>query len=167
MLKNDDTNWSKVVRLVVLVSFCLKLDCKIKLKMLPDAEKDIHLYLPKFAICQGKLWTWIMQVHIAQNIQNRALEGVYAWNFIPGWNSSRNEIIPVCGEMSLTVDTFFPRWNFIPEWTHPCQKDRDEISSWNEKKKKRRGNTSSWDETLQWTYFYVIFDTSTQYAFQL
>ena len=42
------------------------------------------------------------------------LEGVYTWNFIPGWNSSRDEIIPVYGEMSLTVYTFLPRWNFIP-----------------------------------------------------
>ena len=34
---------------------------------------------------------------------------------------SRDEIIPVYGEMSLTVYTFLPRWNFILEWTHPCQ----------------------------------------------
>ena len=62
------------------------------------------------------------------------LEGVYTWNFIPGWNSSRAEIIPVYGEMSLTVYTFLPRWNFILAWTHPWQKDRDEISSQEEKK---------------------------------
>ena len=42
------------------------------------------------------------------------LEGVYTWKFIPGWNSSRDEIIPVDSEMSLTVYTFLPRWNFIP-----------------------------------------------------
>ena len=38
--------------------------------------------------------------------------------------------------MSLTVYTFLPRWNFIPGWTHPRQKDMDEISSRDEKKKK-------------------------------
>ena len=65
---------------------------------------------------------------------NKSLEGVFTRNFISGWNSSRNEVIPVYGEMSLTVYTFLARWNFIPEWTHPCLKERDEISSRNEKK---------------------------------
>ena len=58
----------------------------------------------------------------------------YTWHFIPGWNSSRDEIIPVYGEMSPTVYTFLPRWNFILGWTHPCQKDRNEISTQDEKK---------------------------------
>ena len=66
------------------------------------------------------------------------LEGVYTWNFIPGWNSSWAEIIPVYGEMSLTVYTFLPRWNFIPGW----------------KKEKRRVNTSSRDEILKWGCFF-------------
>ena len=67
-------------------------------------------------------------------------------------NSSRDEIIPVYVEISLTstVYTFFPRWDFIPGWTHPCQKDRDEILPWEEKKKKRRVNASSRDEVLKW-----------------
>ena len=56
---------------------------------------------------------------------------------------SRDEIIPVYGEMSLTVYTFLPRWNFILGWTHPFQKERNEISSRDEKKKKRHVNTSS------------------------
>ena len=51
--------------------------------------------------------------------------------------SFRDEIIPVYGQISFTVYTFLPRWNFIPGWTHPCQKDRDEISSRDEKKKKK------------------------------
>ena len=54
-----------------------------------------------------------------------------------GWNSSWVEIIPVYGEMSLTAHTFLSRWDFILGWTHPCQKDRDEILSWGEKKIKR------------------------------
>ena len=67
---------------------------------------------------------------------------------------SRDEIIPVYYEMSVTVYTFLPRWNFIPGWTHPCQKDRDEISSRDEKKKKRRVNTSSRDEILKSVCFF-------------
>ena len=54
----------------------------------------------------------------------------------------------------LTVCTFLSRWNFIPGWTHPCQKDTDEISSRDEKKKKRRVNTSSRDEILKWACFF-------------
>ena len=82
------------------------------------------------------------------------LESVYTWNFIPGWSSSWVEIILVCDEMSLTVYTFLPKWNFITEWTHPGMKDRDEISSRDEKKKKRRVNTSSRDEILKWACFF-------------
>ena len=69
--------------------------------------------------------------------------------FDPGINSSRDEIVPAYGEMSLTVYTFLPRWNFILGLTHPFQKDRDQISSRDEKKKKRRVNTSSRDEILK------------------
>ena len=76
-------------------------------------------------------------------------EGVYAWNFIPGWNSSQDEVILVYGEMSVTVYTFFPRLNFIPGWKtgmkfHPGMK----------KKKKRRVSTSSGDEILKWARFF-------------
>ena len=46
-----------------------------------------------------------------------------------------------------------PRWNFILGWTHPCQKDRQEISSRDENKKKRRVNTSSRNEILKWACF--------------
>ena len=66
----------------------------------------------------------------------KIMEGVYTWNFIPLWNSSRDEIVPVYGEVSLTVYTFFPRWNFIPGW------------------KKRRVNTSFRDEILKWRCFF-------------
>ena len=48
--------------------------------------------------------------------------------------SSLNEINPAYDEMSLTVYTFWPGWSFNPEWTHPCQKGRDEISFRDEKK---------------------------------
>ena len=68
------------------------------------------------------------------------LEGVYTWNFIPEWNSSRDEIIPAYGEMSHTVYTFLPRWNFIPGWKigvrfHPGMKKEKTcehfIQGWN------------------------------------
>ena len=96
---------------------------------------------------------------------NFLLEGVSTWNFIPGWNSSRDEIILIYGEMSLTVYTFLSRWNFIPGWTHHYQKDRDELSSWDDKKKKkRRVNTSCWDEILKWACF-LIFDVCIQVCF--
>ena len=73
-------------------------------------------------------------------------------------NSSRDEIIPVFGEMSLTptVYTFLLRWIFIHGWTHSYQKDRDEILPWDEEKKKKRVNASSWDEILKFLIF-VIF----------
>ena len=77
-----------------------------------------------------------------------------SWNFVSGWNSSRDEILPVYVEISLTVYTFLPRWNFILGWVHPGMKDRHEVSSRNEKKKKRRVNTSSWDEILKWVCFF-------------
>ena len=77
-----------------------------------------------------------------------------SWNFVSGWNSSRDEILPVYVEISLTVYTFLPRWNFILGWVHPGMKDRHEVSSRNEKKKKRRVNTSSWDEILKWACFF-------------
>ena len=67
--------------------------------------------------------------------------------FHPRWNLSQDEIIPVYGEMSLTVYMFLPRWNFILGWK------TDEISSWDEKKKKRRVNTSSGDEILKLACF--------------
>ena len=70
--------------------------------------------------------------------------------------SSWDKIIPGYGEMSLSVYTFLPRWNFIPGWTHPCQKDRDGISSRKEEKKKRRVNTSSPDEILKWVCFLIF-----------
>ena len=73
------------------------------------------------------------------------LEGVYTWNFIPGWNSSPDEIIPVYGKMSLTVYTFFPRWNFIPRWKTGLRFDPG--------MKKRHVNTSSRDEILKWACF--------------
>ena len=88
--------------------------------------------------------------------------------FIPGWNficlfervftreiSSRDEIIPVYGEMPLTVYAFLPRWNFIPVWTYSCQKQRwNFIKEW--KKKKRCVNISSGDEILKLVFFFYF-----------
>ena len=56
--------------------------------------------------------------------------------------------------MSLTVYTFLPRWNFIPGWTHPCQKDRDKISSWDEKKTCKHF-IPGWN--LKWACFFFYF----------
>ena len=69
---------------------------------------------------------------------------------------SLDDIIPVYDEMSLTVYTLFPRWNFIPGGTHPCSKDGDEVSSRYEERKKRCTSTSSRDEFCNehvFTYF--------------
>ena len=56
-------------------------------------------------------------------LKKRKLEGIYTWN------SSPDEIIPVYGEMSLTVYTLLPRWNLIPGWKsgmefHPGMKKK-------------------------------------------
>ena len=74
--------------------------------------------------------------------------------FHPGMKLVPGRNHPCLCEMSLTV---LPRWNFIPGWTDPCQKDRDEILSRNEKKKKRRENTSLRDEILKWEYVFLNF----------
>ena len=42
---------------------------------------------------------------IAVNIIS-PLEGVYMWSFIPGWNLSRDETIPVYGETPIPIDMF-------------------------------------------------------------
>ena len=91
-------------------------------------------------------WGWVdksvaskkkcVQDHIILKIFT--LEGVYTWNFIPRWNSSRDEVIPVYSEMSLTVYTFLPRWNFIPGWTHPCQNIMRVWIQWNTKSEKKK-----------------------------
>ena len=52
-------------------------------------------------------------------------------NFIPGWNSFRDEIMLVYGEMSSTKFTRFCRYEI---WSF--QKDRDEIWYRDEKRKK-------------------------------
>ena len=86
------------------------------------------------------------------------------WNFIPGWNSSQDKIIPVYGEMS--VYKFLPRWNFIPGWTHPCQKGRDEISSREEKKTKKtcKHFIPEWNFKMS-IFFVFIFDVCIQIFF--
>ena len=45
--------------------------------------------------------------------------------------SSRYEIIPAYGEMSLTVYTFLPRWNFIPGWKKEKKTCKHFIPGWN------------------------------------
>lgn len=61
-------------------------------------------------------------------------------------------------KMSFTVYTFLPGWNFIPKWTHPYQKDRDRISSWDEKQEKNMCKHSilGWNFTMI-ILFYLIF----------
>ena len=48
-------------------------------------------------------WT---PTHDSFTFNSQFLEGIYSWNFIPGWNSSCDEIILVYGKMPLTVYTF-------------------------------------------------------------
>ena len=45
--------------------------------------------------------------------------------------SSPDEVIPVYGEMSLTVYTFLPRWNFIPGWKKEKKTCKHFILGWN------------------------------------
>ena len=90
----------------------------------------------------------------------RASEGVYTWNFIPGWNSSPDEIIPVYGEMSLTVYTLLPRWNFIPGWKtgmrfHPGMKKKE--------KKTCKHFILGWN--FKMSMFFLIFDVCIQVCF--
>ena len=85
--------------------------------------------------------------------------------------SSWDEIIPVYGEMSFTVYTFLPRWNFIPGYTHLCQKDRDEISS-REEKKTCKHFIPGWNFKISMFFFcflffvfFFIFDVCIQICF--
>ena len=53
------------------------------------------------------LGQFVSKSYICSNFYEiQHLEGVYTWNFILGWNSSRDEIIPVYCEMSLTFTCF-------------------------------------------------------------
>ena len=53
----------------------------------------------------------------------------------------------------LTIYVFSPVHNFVLGLTHPCQKDRDQISSRGKSKKKRCPSTLFPDEILQWVCF--------------
>ena len=70
-----------------------------------------------------KYWKWKLNIN--------KWEGVYTWNFILGWNSSRDEIIPAYGEMSLTVYTFLRGWTFIPGWVKEKKTCKHFIPGWN------------------------------------
>ena len=48
---------------------------------------------------------------------------------IPGWLSSRDETTPVFSHFLVTVYMVWQRDEFIPGWTHPGSKDRDEITT--------------------------------------
>ena len=69
--------------------------------------------------------------------------------------SSRDEIIPVYGEMPLTVYAFLPRWNFIPVWTYSCQKQRwNFIKEWKKEKKMRKHFIRGWNSEISVFFFY-------------
>ena len=80
-------------------------------------------------------------------------------------NLFRVEIIPVYGEMSLTAHTFLSRWNFILGWTHPCQKDKDEILSWGEKKIKKTCKHFIPGWNFKMSVFFPSFDVCIQVSF--
>ena len=86
--------------------------------------------------------------------------------FHPGMKLVRGWIISVYGEMSLTVYTFLPRWNFIPGWTEliPGWKTGMKFHPGMKKRQKRRVNTSSRDEILKSACF-LIFDICIQVCF--
>ena len=118
---------------------------------------DLHRVLPSL---KKGLWYRCFPVRFNKYLripflQNTCFLQFHFWfrgflhvKFHPRMKLSRDEIIPVYGEMSLTVYMFLPRWNFMLGWK------TDEISSWDEKKKKRRVNTSSRDEILKWACFF-------------
>ena len=101
--------------------------------MLNMSLKILNIILMCFDVLTTYLQTVSLTVHFSTLIKNSYLyqECVYTLNFIPGWNSSREKIIPVYGEMLLL--------------TRFCW---DERQGW--KKEKRRVNTSSKDEILKW-----------------
>ena len=51
--------------------------------------------------------------------------------FYPEVKLVQDEIIPVYGEMSLTLYTFLPRWNFIPWWKTLKKRCKHFILGWN------------------------------------
>ena len=51
--------------------------------------------------------------------------------FYPEVKLVQDEIIPVYGEMSLTLYTFLPRWNFIPWWKILKKTCKHFILGWN------------------------------------
>ena len=51
--------------------------------------------------------------------------------FYPEVKLVQDEIIPVYGEMSLTLYTFLPRWNFIPWWKILKKTSKHFILGWN------------------------------------
>ena len=51
--------------------------------------------------------------------------------FYPEVKLVQDEIIPVYGEMSLTLYTFLPRWNFIPWWKTLKKTCKHFILGWN------------------------------------
>ena len=81
-------------------------------------------------------------------------------SFILGWDF----ILATCTR-TLTAYTFLPRQNFIPGWTYPYPKGRDEISSWDEKKKKQTYKHFIPGLDFTMSMFYLIFDACTQWSF--
>ena len=126
-------NWEKMINFIVFIILNGKFSLKLNfirgwnsIRFIPGRNSRVN----RIFFIPGRVSS---RDEISSHLNVNALkEGVYTRNFIPGWNLSRDEIILVYGEMCLTVYTFLPRWNFILEWTHPCQGaftcNRDEIS---------------------------------------
>ena len=77
------------------------------------------------------LFTRFRQDEISVPPEGVYMEITFRDKFRPRMKSSLSTV-----KCLLLFIRFLPKWNLILGSTHPCQKDRDEISSQDEKKKK-------------------------------
>ena len=121
--------WTSKYRLAYF-RFLVRVGKKLKLGTLKILVKNIRRHSNKSTEISSNLCQSIDQYTVMSSV--KIIKRVFTCEI-----SSRDELIPVHGEMSLTVYTFLPRLNFILGW----------------KKTKRRVNNSSRDEILKWACF--------------
>ena len=116
--------------------------------MLNMSLKILNIILMCFDVLTTYLQTVSLTVHFSTLIKNSYLyqECVYTLNFIPGWNSSREKIIPVYGEMLLL--------------TRFCW---DERQGWKKEKKTCKHFIPGWN--FKMSMFFLIFDVCIQVCF--
>ena len=138
-----------LVTLLLILKICLSVEINFWKTPLKITAKNLRsfqgTYLWQSSILVKALYLRFTVIFLMilklMVLRNFILEGVYTWNFITGWNSSRDEVIPFYGWWNVSYCLHV----FVEIKFHPGMKDRDEISSRDEKKK-RRVNTSSGDE---------------------